>query len=286
MVTLLIISTVHVRSFPYLRPPLPDSSLDESLLFCASAFWTIPWKCLKPDGIVKGNKCENLSLFYSLFFPCFFVQFFSNWQHSIIATRKFCWYYGVCDWPILANVIIYIICVNRTVVLHEKGHWIFPSISGLNLQGNADGGTVRSPPLHRGDSELPKSGSTIQGAPGETSTRQAKEVVGGKTPGRSIKFGGKTPRWNLKVFPGEFWLCSELWTQLHNLKTEDSAAPLTDANEHWRRELDDWRALLAPFSWKNSRAPVMSPLPSQKFGSGAGEVTTRYCNNTATFDIR
>ena len=68
--------------------------------------------------------------------------------------------------------------------------------------------------------------------------------------------------------------------------TEDSTAPLTDANEHWRRELDDWRALLAPFSWKNSRAPVMSPLPSQKFGSGAGEVTTRYCNNTATFDIR
>ncbi|CAL1168117.1 unnamed protein product [Cladocopium goreaui] len=34
--------------------------------------------------------------------------------------------------------------------------------------------------------------------------------------------------------------------------------PLTDANEHWRHELDDWRALLAPFSWKNSRASVMS----------------------------
>lgn len=68
--------------------------------------------------------------------------------------------------------------------------------------------------------------------------------------------------------------------------TEDSTAPLTDANEHWRRELDDWRALLAPFSWKNSRAPVMSPLPSQKFGSGAGEVTTRNYNKTATFDIR
>ena len=26
---------------------------------------------------------------------------------------------------------------------------------------------MRSPPLHRGDSELPKSGSTIQGAPGK-----------------------------------------------------------------------------------------------------------------------
>lgn len=113
MVTLLIISTVHVRSFPYLRPPLPDSSLDESLLFCASAFWTIPWKCLKPDGIVKGNKCEELSLFYSLFFPCFFVQFFSNWQHSIIATRKFCWYYAVCDWPMLANVIISFVSTER-----------------------------------------------------------------------------------------------------------------------------------------------------------------------------
>lgn len=221
MVTLLIISTVHVRSFPYLRPPLPDSSLDESLLFCASAFWTIPWKCLKPDGIVKGNKCENLSLFYSLFFPCFFVQFFSNWQHSIIATRKFCWYYGVCDWPMLANVIISFVSTERWCYT-RKATEFSPSISGLNLQGNADGGTVRSPPLHRGDSELPKSGSTIQGALRNQQmtrwvTRQTKEVFGGKTPGRSIKFGGKTPRRNLKVFPGEFWLCSELWTQLHNL---------------------------------------------------------------------
>lgn len=119
----------------------------------------------------------------------------------------------------LANVgqCHYIICVNRTVVLHEKGHWIFPSISGLNLQGNADGGTVRSPPLHRGDSELPKSGSTIQGAPGETRSGKPRKWLGEQTAGRSIKLGGKTPRWNLKVFPGEFWLCSELWTQLHNL---------------------------------------------------------------------
>eukprot|EP00435_Cladocopium_sp_Y103_P021108 s932_g5.t1 len=39
---------------------------------------------------------------------------------------------------------------------------------------------------------------------------------------------------------------------------KDQKVPLTDANEHWRHELDDWRALLAPFSWKNSRASVMS----------------------------
>ena len=64
----------------------------------------------------------------------------------------------------------------------------------LNLQGNADGGTVRSPPLHRGDSELPKSGSTIQGAPGETCSGKPRKWLGEQTAGRSIKLGGKTPR--------------------------------------------------------------------------------------------
>lgn len=70
-----------------------------------------------------------------------------------------------------------------------------------------------------------------------------------------------TPLGFLNVFPAG------------KLHLEDSKTPLTDANEHWRLELDDWRALLAPFSWKNSRAPVMSPLLKNLL---LGQVTTRY----------
>ena len=60
-------------------------------------------------------------------------------------------------------------------------------------------------------------------------------------------------------FSWEDMMVIVLWDQLGNVvPVQGQKVPLTDANEHWRHELDDWRALLAPFSWKNSRASVMS----------------------------
>lgn len=135
-------------------------------------------------------------------FPCFFVLFFSNWQHSIIATRKFCSFYGV--W--LANVGHIIISFASAELCSTRKATEYTSISGFPprkcLRRNGVISSARSLRFGAAKEWLSDSRS-LRNQPGETTCHKSnQESVGGKKPGRNIKLGLHLGF--LNVFPGGF----------------------------------------------------------------------------------
>ena len=234
----------HIRS--HLRPAVPNSWAEGNLLFYANAFWITPCQCQMLD-------CSSATVI--------------DYVWAILG--RFRIFHWLSDFHIISLVLkIWLLCiwVERASVTSMQNEWNRVAVCHSEFKVS-ECWLWEIHPFHL---RRCWRRNAVMSSDWSLRVEAAKEWLNdSRTLGSGWAFAAchiVSSRF-LHVIAvitatKDSWKCcaslgSLVGPVIPSLR-KDRMVPLTDANEHWQHELDDWRALLSPFSWKNSRASVMS----------------------------